>query len=319
MVWRVSSSAFGAHPVLSWPSDGLWSVTEGRCSGTITVHASRMALRAVCGLPPREGAIAWRALSRLHCGAVCAAFSPGDMVATPADAIAAAATAATAAAASTCRVAVAQMTSVADVDANLGVVAGLVQVGPRCWGSDAAAGRSAAVLAPDPLTSDVDAMQEAASRGCAMLFLPENCAFLGSSPAESLALAQPLSGPLLGRYCALAAACGLWLSVGGFQERGPDPQRLYNCHAVIDARGGLVAAYRKIHLFNVDVPGGPVLLESRRAGMPRWLAQHAGRLGRGAGARAGLRAGARVATTVPCWRLRAARSSLTPFRRAHQR
>ena len=82
-------------------------------------------------------------------------------------------------------------------------------------------------------------------------------------PLQSLAIAEPLEGPTLQRYRQLARATGLWLSVGGFQERGPDADHLYNCHVVIDARGSIVASYRKIHLFNVDVPGGPVLMESR--------------------------------------------------------
>ena len=31
---------------------------------------------------------------------------------------------------------------------------------------------------------------------------------------------------------------------------------------IIDSEGVVVATYRKVHLFNVSVPNGPVLLES---------------------------------------------------------
>ena len=86
---------------------------------------------------------------------------------------------------------------------------------------------------------------------------------LSPAPLQSLAIAEPLDGPTLQRYRQLAAATGLWLSVGGFQERGPDSDHLYNCHVIINAAGDIVASYRKIHLFNVDVPGRPVLMESR--------------------------------------------------------
>ena len=65
------------------------------------------------------------------------------------------------------------------------------------------------------------------------------------------------------RYQQLAQSTGLWLSLGGFQERGPDPEHLYNCHVVVSSAGEVVASYRKVHLFNVDVPNGPVLMESR--------------------------------------------------------
>jgi len=97
---------------------------------------------------------------------------------------------------------------------------------------------------------------------CTCSAVPTPTRLLPTLP-QSLAIAEPLSGPTLGRYRDLAAATGLWVSVGGFQERGPDPEHLYNTHVVIDGTGKIVASYSKIHLFNVDVPGGPVLMESR--------------------------------------------------------
>jgi predicted amidohydrolase len=129
-------------------------------------------------------------------------------------------------------IAVAQMTSTADRSANFATVEALAE--------------------------------EARRRGAAVAFFPENFHFLGTSPAASLAAAEPLGGPALGRYRALARRLGLWLSLGGFQEAGPDPQRLYNTHVVIDAEGEIAATYRKIHLFDVDLSatGGPVLTES---------------------------------------------------------
>lgn len=37
---------------------------------------------------------------------------------------------------------------------------------------------------------------------------------------------------------------------------------MYNTHLLIDAAGQIVSRYRKIHLFNVDIEGGPRLMES---------------------------------------------------------
>ncbi|PNH11452.1 Nitrilase 1, partial [Tetrabaena socialis] len=105
--------------------------------------------------------------------------------------------------------------------------------------------------------------QDAVQAGCRMIFLPECFSFIGESPSETLAAAQPLDGPLMTRYRDLARSLGLWLSLGGFQEVGPDPTHIFNTHVVVDDTGALVARYRKIHLFDVDVPNGPVLLESR--------------------------------------------------------
>lgn len=38
---------------------------------------------------------------------------------------------------------------------------------------------------------------------------------------------------------------------------------MHNTHVIIDDGGNIVANYRKVHLFDVDVPNGPVLMESR--------------------------------------------------------
>eukprot|EP00191_Tetraselmis_sp_GSL018_P017338 CAMPEP_0177586420 /NCGR_PEP_ID=MMETSP0419_2-20121207/5061_1 /TAXON_ID=582737 /ORGANISM="Tetraselmis sp., Strain GSL018" /LENGTH=235 /DNA_ID=CAMNT_0019076307 /DNA_START=243 /DNA_END=947 /DNA_ORIENTATION=+ len=54
----------------------------------------------------------------------------------------------------------------------------------------------------------------------------------------------------------------LWLSLGGFQQRNDDdPDKIEA--AQVDDEGRIAAEYSKVHLFDVDVPGGPVLMESR--------------------------------------------------------
>jgi len=105
--------------------------------------------------------------------------------------------------------------------------------------------------------------RRAADEGACLLCLPEAFSFIGGSAAETVAQAEPLDGPRFDAYRALARDHGLWLSLGGFHEAGAPGGRVYNTHVVLDAGGGTVAAYRKIHLFDVDVPDGPVLLESR--------------------------------------------------------
>ena len=114
-----------------------------------------------------------------------------------------------------------------------------------------------------------DLCSQAKDRGCAMLFLPECFAFIGVKGTDALAVMEPLDGPLLGRYRELAAKHRLWLSLGGFAERGPDGggDRRFNAHVIVDASGTIRASYRKIHLFDVDMGdvNGPVLMESRTA------------------------------------------------------
>lgn len=46
---------------------------------------------------------------------------------------------------------------------------------------------------------------------------------------------------------------------------GPDPDHRYNAHVLVDAQGTIKASYRKVHLFDVNIPNGPLLMESKTA------------------------------------------------------
>lgn len=41
----------------------------------------------------------------------------------------------------------------------------------------------------------------------------------------------------------------MWLSLGGFQERGSDDAHLCNTHVLIDDAGNIRSTYRKMHLY----------------------------------------------------------------------
>lgn len=108
-------------------------------------------------------------------------------------------------------------------------------------------------------------VREAAQRGACLVFLPEGFDYIGSNVAQTLSLAEGLDGALMRRYAELARDCGVWLSLGGFHERGQDwaaTQRIYNCHVLLDSAGHLVAAYRKTHLCDVELEGRVSMKES---------------------------------------------------------
>lgn len=128
-------------------------------------------------------------------------------------------------------------------------------------------------------TEDVEAnlaaterfVREAAAAGADLVVTPENTPFLRTRP-ESRAPVQPVSGAIVARLRALAGELGVWLIVGSFQEEvgpdapgGADASRYHNTSVVVDgtAAGAPVAAtYRKLHLFDVDIPGGETQRES---------------------------------------------------------
>ena len=95
-------------------------------------------------------------------------------------------------------------------------------------------------------------VERAAGYGAALVATPENTNFLGPHE-EKVRRAQPLGGETVGRFGELAARLGIHLLLGSFNEASDEPGRCYNTSVLFDPRGEIVAAYRKLHLFDVDV------------------------------------------------------------------
>lgn len=106
-------------------------------------------------------------------------------------------------------------------------------------------------------------VKEAVAGGVKFLCFPESFSFVSNKDGDSLKIAETLDGPIMQSYCSLARESNIWLSLGGFQERGPDEAHLYNTHVLVDDSGNIRNVYRKIFLFDVDVPGNMVYKESR--------------------------------------------------------
>jgi predicted amidohydrolase len=108
---------------------------------------------------------------------------------------------------------------------------------------------------------------EAARRGAELAVLPENFALLAADDAEAkLRAAEEIGeGPIVGRMRGLARRLGVALVLGGMPERvAGDPGRVHNSSVYLDAAGEIKAVYRKIHLFDVDIPDGATYRESAK-------------------------------------------------------
>ncbi|MCX5746581.1 MAG: carbon-nitrogen hydrolase family protein [Proteobacteria bacterium] len=106
---------------------------------------------------------------------------------------------------------------------------------------------------------------QAAQAMAQLVVLPENFAFLGRGEGDKFPIAEALeaNGPIVTMLREAARAHGVWIVGGGMPELVPgDATHTYNTALVVDPRGELVARYRKIHLFDVAIPGGAVLRES---------------------------------------------------------
>ncbi|HWP66385.1 MAG TPA: carbon-nitrogen hydrolase family protein [Candidatus Limnocylindria bacterium] len=102
---------------------------------------------------------------------------------------------------------------------------------------------------------------DAAARGAALAVLPEVVAWRGPRD-EEVAAVEPIPGPTSEAMAALARDYRLVLCAGSWLEAGPTPERAYNTSCVFGPDGTLLARYRKIHLFDVTLPGQVEVRES---------------------------------------------------------
>jgi predicted amidohydrolase len=112
---------------------------------------------------------------------------------------------------------------------------------------------------------------QAAGEGAQLITWAEAFAYLGRHDGKKEIL-EPLpdGGPILKRCQALAAKLNCDLLLGGFHEAMPgDPDRCYNTSVYLNSQGEITATYRKIHLFDVSIPNGPQLMESKQTGPRR--------------------------------------------------
>jgi predicted amidohydrolase len=104
---------------------------------------------------------------------------------------------------------------------------------------------------------------EAARRGAELALLPENFAFMGAHERDKFAIAESLDagGPILTAMREAARRHRISLVLGGFPEKATETH-VHNTAIHLDAAGEIQAVYRKIHLFDVDIPDGATYRES---------------------------------------------------------
>jgi len=107
-------------------------------------------------------------------------------------------------------------------------------------------------------------LAEAAAAGAVLAVLPENFAYMGAHEADKLALAEPDgNGPIQDFLASTAAALKLWIVAGTVPLAvSGDAGRVWPASLVYAADGRRVARYDKIHLFDVEIPGGERYRES---------------------------------------------------------
>ena len=107
-----------------------------------------------------------------------------------------------------------------------------------------------------------DAMKRAKFGGAELIILPEcwNCPYSTASFPTYAEIVPPSgfpvniqSSPSISMLCSEAKALGTWVVGGSVPER--DGDKLYNTCIIANPEGQIVGKHRKVHLFDIDVPG----------------------------------------------------------------
>jgi predicted amidohydrolase len=111
------------------------------------------------------------------------------------------------------------------------------------------------------LTVARELLGRAAAAGAELAVLPEYVDYLG--PARGAPKPEPIDGEFAAFFAAAARELSLWVHAGSFHEAGPDEEHTFNTSLIFDPAGELAAVYRKIHLYDVEIPGRVSYQESR--------------------------------------------------------
>lgn len=95
---------------------------------------------------------------------------------------------------------------------------------------------------------------DAARDGAELVVLPEAVDYHGDKEGVTAAKTD-IPGPTSELFAKAARELGIWLLAGSIHENIPDDDRTYNTSILFDRGGNEVARYRKIHLFDVVIPG----------------------------------------------------------------
>jgi predicted amidohydrolase len=105
--------------------------------------------------------------------------------------------------------------------------------------------------------------REAIADGASLVVLPENFQYMGPEEKKfAVAEALPEGGPILQRLSSLARETKTELVLGGFIEKSPVAGKARNACIHLGEDGRIKSIYRKIHMFDVDLPDGTTLRES---------------------------------------------------------
>ncbi len=106
----------------------------------------------------------------------------------------------------------------------------------------------------------LELIDEASTYGARLVTLPEMFNFYGTLN-EMVKNAEPVPGPTINALAQKARVNGLYILCGSIIESAPDSKG-FNTSVMIGPDGNILATYRKINLFDVEIPGKVRYMES---------------------------------------------------------
>ena len=104
--------------------------------------------------------------------------------------------------------------------------------------------------------------KQAKDRGADLIAFPENFTYLRSEGSK-IRFSESLDGDLVEWLGQLSRQLGVFLLAGSIPEKIRRSSRIHNTSLLFGPRGDLLARYRKIHLFDINIRGGAVFMESK--------------------------------------------------------
>jgi deaminated glutathione amidase len=104
-------------------------------------------------------------------------------------------------------------------------------------------------------------IRQAVAAGAKLVALPEVFIWRGDKRSERAA-AESVPGPASTAMAGLARELGIYLLAGSILEEIPGSPKAFNTSLLFDPSGKLIATYRKIHLFDVDLSNKVAARES---------------------------------------------------------
>ncbi|GAA5912675.1 hypothetical protein JCM5296_006053 [Sporobolomyces johnsonii] len=105
-------------------------------------------------------------------------------------------------------------------------------------------------------------IRRAAAASASLVYLPEAADFICAEAKDVSRLSKALDESEFVRDVRRQAKeSGIWVGVGVHEKA--TAEQCYNTNLLINNQGDIVQAYRKLHLFDVDIKGGVTILESK--------------------------------------------------------